>query len=260
MAGAIKHKQPLSLLDLCDELLLHVFTFLDVPELLNTSRTCHPLRTISLDPLLHRSRLHEASQRLSLSLSLRPSFSSLRPPISTIYLSRTHLAARFISRRLISHRLNRSLSRRPSASDLVDYNILPAECCAHNRATGEVMWGCGGVAPGLVDARRKFERERVKDRLRGWLLGQQGGKQRGLCVAEERGWVRSREAEDAERRPDVRSLAQRFARRAKTGGIEKAGAGGNGGERHPTRAYVSRLKRFWERVGREGGSTAVAAA
>ncbi|KAI9850529.1 MAG: hypothetical protein M1838_005538 [Thelocarpon superellum] len=253
-----------SLLALCDELLLHIFAFLDVPELLNSSRTCHRLRHISLDPILHQHRLHHASQCLSHQLDRRRSLSSLLPPTSTIYLSRTHSAARALSRSLIAIRLNRSLSHRPSASSLVTSNILPSECCRHDAATGEVIYG-GGVAPLLVGARRSVERERVKDRLRGSV-----GARKGREVAEKRGWISaagSSGAREERERPNVRNMAARFARRARVATSEASGreAGSSrwgravaaAKEREkaraleaPTRAKVLGLRRFWESVGR----------
>jgi len=233
---------PLTLLALCDELLLHIFAFLDVPELLNTSRVCHRLRHISLDPILHAHRLQYASSFLSHSLAHRPPLASLLPPSSTIYLSSTHLAARNLSRSLISIKLNRSLSRRPSASSLVSSNILPEECCRHDPETGEVVWG--GVAPSIIEVKRKIEREKLKDGLRSWIAGR-------AKVAEKRArGVSQRE------KPSVRNLVQRFARR----GVAKEGTEPNWGPRavekrsrtsEPTRAHVLRLRKFWEGVGRQ---------
>ncbi|KAI9818850.1 MAG: hypothetical protein M1827_007671 [Pycnora praestabilis] len=199
-----------TLLGLCDELLLHIFAFLDVPELLSASRQ-------------------------------RPSLSSIAPPTSTIYLSSTYLAGRRLSRSLISIRLNRSLSHRPSASSLISVNILPEECCRHDRETGEVLWG-GGLAPSIIEVKRKVEREKVKDGLRAWLAGRAEVVER-----------RSQRGGDKEK-PSVRSLVQRFARR--TGGKDgrecrwsypSAEKRRRGGE--PARANVLGLRKFWEGVG-----------
>ncbi|KAI9759245.1 MAG: hypothetical protein M4579_002454 [Chaenotheca gracillima] len=265
-------KPPLSLLNFCDEVLLNIFEFLDIPELLNTSRTCHHLRSIALDPLLHRTRLHEASNRLSQSLALRPPLASLQPPTSTIYLTSTHQAARTLSRRLIAGRLNRSLSRRPSASDLVGCNILPGECCAHDKATGQIVWGGTWgvvVAPGLVGARRKIERERVKDRLRRWLATrqQQYQQQRGrrrLSPLHQTPYRNSDSspfnspATSPRSSPHVKSLVRRFARSSRVGissstAVEAFGSDTSAATCRPTRSHVSRLRSFWERVGHEAG-------
>ncbi|KAI9800955.1 MAG: hypothetical protein M1833_003092 [Piccolia ochrophora] len=249
-----------SLLAISDELLLHVFDFLDIPELLATSRTCHRLRSIALDPILHSHRLSHASITLSQHLPLRPALSSLHPPTSTIYLTRTHLAARALSRSLISIRLNRSLSRRPPVATLVTHNILPPECCRPDPRTGEVVYG-SGLAPSLVGARRSVERERVKDRLRTWVGERR--RERGKEVAEARGWVAAgggweeEEEEGARGRESVRSLVRRFAGRAR--GLERrenrwdrAVRERKGGRDPPPRAHVLGLRRFWERVGKEG--------
>ena len=97
-------------------------------------------------------------------LPQRPPLSSLQPPVATIYLTRTHLAARKLSRSLLCIRLQRGLARRPKASTLVSQNILPSECCSLRRS-GEVIWGAG-VAGALVERKRKLEREQMKASLR----------------------------------------------------------------------------------------------
>ncbi|KAI9826568.1 MAG: hypothetical protein M1832_006164 [Thelocarpon impressellum] len=231
------------MLTLSDELLLHIFAFLDVPELLSASRTCHRLRHISIDPILHQRRLAAASATLSHQLTHRPSLSSLAPPTSTIYLTRTHLAARALSRSLVAIRLNRSLSRRPSAVSLVKSNILPRECCGPDGGYGV---GAGCISPALIGARRSVERERVKDRLR----QQQVGAAKGRELAQNRGWLA---AEDADRekereRPSVRHLAARFTRWGR--GRDRDGRK-RAVEMGPPRAKVLGLRRFWEGVGRE---------
>jgi len=227
---------PISLLHFCDELLLHVLAYLEIPELLACSRTCHHLRSLAADPILHRNRLLDASYRLSLSLSHRPTLSFLRPPTSAIYLTPTLVAARKISRSLISIRLSRSLSKRPSVSRLVESNILPEEC-----------WGPSGprcISPGLVGVKRGLERERVKDGLRGWLKGRKREEMERRMREGELGEVKS-----------VKGMARRFAVGRETG--ENRWGSGAGEKRkrgdrnpNPTRAHVLGLRKFWEGVGK----------
>ncbi|KAI9718769.1 MAG: hypothetical protein M1812_003943 [Candelaria pacifica] len=233
----------LSLLALCDELLLLIFSSLDIPELLSASRVCYRLRSIALDPILHAHRLQYASILLAYSLPQRPPLSSLLPPISTIYLSSTRFRARTLSRCFISIKLNRSLSRRPSASSLISSNILPEECCRQDSRTGQIVWG-GGVAPGIIGMKRKIEKERLKDGLRAWIARRADAVEKRLHSGQER------------EKPSVRNLVQRFARRA--GGKEREGRWGRGvlekrkRSSDPTRTHVLGLKRFWEGVGRSG--------
>jgi len=100
------------------------------------------------------------------------------------------------------------------------------------------------LAPSLIETKRRVEREKVKDILRGWV---EEWRRKG-CEN------RMKEGEgEGERRTDVRRLVKRFAR-------------GNGGEgerlwldkgvekrrEEPTRAKVLGLRRFWEKVGRDG--------
>lgn len=254
-----------SLSAICDELLLLILRFLDIPDLLALSRVRTPprttsaaetltctlqtsqhLRALARDPLLHAYRLHRASARLSEHLPQRPSLSSLRPPSGRIYLSQTHILARSVSRQLISISLKRSLSRRPPASSLVEHNILPEACYGR---------GKGGLAPGLVGAKRSVERERVKDSLRGWLEGKRERVER------------ERQSGRGEEERSVRGLVRRFtAWRGAAGDVppapERTAAGSGSAEvrvrqarwvpaskrprDEPTRAHVLGLRRFWE--------------
>ena len=100
-----------------------------------------------------------------------------------------------------------------------------------------------GLAPSLVETKRKIERERVKDVLRGWV---EDWRRRGSD---------SREGETENQRPDVRRMARKFARDGRVGDREKESRWGKSARREremPTRAKVLGLKRFWEKIGREG--------
>ena len=296
---------PPALLALSDELLLHVCAFLDVPELLSVSRvmripiplpvsstaianpklttrvqTCHRLRRISLDPILHHTRLFITTPlTISYHLPRRPSLITLRPPASTIYLTTIHLAARALSRALTALHLKARLSRRPPISLLVSHNILPTECCKHDHTTGEVIYG--GLAPGLIGLKRSVEKERVKDRLRRWVVGER--RMGVMRVAAERGWVDTLRGQELmgrgkdRERLSVRLLVQRFARRARglDGGGGAAMTTGRWGRsavtttmttakdrsrvrEAPTRAHVLALRRFWEGVSQREGNCVVA--
>lgn len=139
------------------------------------------------------------------------------------------MLVRSLSRQLVSIRLKQSLLRRPSATSLVKVNILPIECCRRSSSTGEVVWG-EGVSPGLVEAKRRIERERVKDGLRAWL-------ERKAAQVHERG--------EGERR-SVRGLIRLFtARKNATENREKRGPAKRPSS-EPTRAHVHHMRRFWE--------------
>lgn len=107
---------------------------------------------------------------------------------------------------------------------------MPKECCRIDRVTGEVRFGVG-VSPGIVSVRRRVEWEGLRDRLRGWI--------------EERRQREARERPREEKAPGVRVLVRRFAR--------PRGEGERRRKVEPPRANVLGLRRFWERVGREGG-------
>jgi hypothetical protein len=222
---------PYSLSNLPSELLLHILSFLDIPDLLTLSRTSHLIRQLCLDPLLHSLRLHRASFTIERSLPLRPPLAELMA--HRIYITRTTLAARNLGRNLIKIKLNRQLLRRPSAEHLVELGVLPAECFRHGRG--------GGLAPGLVETKRKVEKERVKDLLRGWV---EDWRKRG---------DESLRGNADEEKPDVRRIAKRFAREG-SGSMRELPIWGRRVDvkEAPTRAKVLGLRRFWEKVGRDG--------
>lgn len=103
------------------------------------------------------------------------------------------------------------------------------------------------MAPSLVEAKRRIEKERVKDVLRHWVEEWR-----------RKGWE-SREEVGMEQKPDVRRIARRFARSGNPiGGAEReresrwGRCAGENKREMPTRAKVLGLRRFWEKVGREG--------
>ncbi|KAE9380946.1 hypothetical protein N431DRAFT_290696, partial [Stipitochalara longipes BDJ] len=221
------------------ELLLHILTYLDIPDLLPLSRTSHHFRHLTLDPLLHSARLHRASVILNHEIPLRPSLVDLIR--DQIYVTRTTMAARLLGRRLIGIMLNRKLGRRPGVEELVERGVLAGECFGKGgMAPGLVetkrKGGKGvGMAPSLVGTKRRVERERVRDFLRGWVeeWRQKGSEIKGR--EEERVEVRRM----ARRFVDTKKEVPRWGRRVET-------------REAPTRAKVLGLRRFWEKVGKEG--------
>ncbi|KAI0836284.1 hypothetical protein F5Y06DRAFT_298642 [Hypoxylon sp. FL0890] len=188
----------LSLDGLPNEILMHILTFLDVSDLLATSRINHHFRTLCLHPILHTLRLRRARSSLP-PLLTSPSRPTLAELIARhIFLTHTTQISRRLARNLVAIRLSRRLPLRPSAESLVQRGVLPPEVVE------------GSVAPGLVAKKRAVEKEKLKDGLRRWV------------GAVWRGEVR-------ERSEGVRKWE------------EHAGVG-----------RVWRLRRFWERVGRDG--------
>ncbi|KAF9880534.1 F-box domain-containing protein [Colletotrichum karsti] len=149
--------------ELPNELLLHILGYLDVNDLLSTSRTNHHLRHLSLSPILHHYRLRHTRAILS-PLLASPSRPSLAELIArSIFLTHTSVVSRRLARSLVSIRLSRRLAARPSAEALVERAVLPPEC-----VPGMSMVQ---VAPSLVAKRRAIEKEKVKDGLRKWVEG-----------------------------------------------------------------------------------------
>ncbi|KAG0651792.1 hypothetical protein D0Z07_1962 [Hyphodiscus hymeniophilus] len=221
-----------TLSSLPNEIIIQILKHLDIADLLPLTRTSHHLRSLSLDPLLHSYRLHRASLALNHYMPMRPSLTSLMH--QRIYITRTTLAARHLGRNLIKIKLNRKLLGRPSAETLVEKGVLPSECYAKGKG--------GYLAPSLVETKRKVEKERVKDVLRHWV---EEWRTKGWESREEAGWEK----------PNVRRIARRFARSGTNVERERQKWGRAASEdlrEMPTRAKVLGLRRFWEKIGREG--------
>ncbi|RGP76121.1 f-box domain-containing [Fusarium sporotrichioides] len=150
-----------SLEDLPNEVLFHIMGFLDVNDLLSTSRTSHLLRDISQAPILHHYRLLRARKDLTLRL-WSPSRPSLADLIArSIFRTNTSIVSRRLARSLVSIRLSRRLAARPSAASLVERSVLPKECVPGMASVH--------VAPAIVAKKKAIEKEKVKDGLRQWI-------------------------------------------------------------------------------------------
>ncbi|KAI1101765.1 hypothetical protein F4804DRAFT_289897 [Jackrogersella minutella] len=187
----------LSLDVLPNEVLVHILTFLDVSDLLATSRINHHFRNLCLHPILHTLRLRRA--RMSLPpLLTSPSRPTLAELIARhIFLTHTTQISRRLARNLVAIRLSRRLPLRPSAESLVQRGVLPPEVVE------------GSIAPGLVAKKRAVEKEKLKDSLRRWV--------------------------GAVWRDEVKEKSEGVRKKE-----ERAGVG-----------RVWRLRRFWERVGKD---------
>ena len=191
----------------------------------------HRLRSISLDRVLHLQLLHNSSVHLSLFLSRRPPLRSLQPPASAIYLTRTHVAARRLHFRLLSATLNRSLSRRPSVSSLVNARILPKDCCRRDRSSGEMII----TYFKLSERRRRLEFENFREGMQDWL------EKKARAIKKHKSHVGG-----------VGILVWRFTKRGKgTDGLPTGSSTRACSDTH----HVSSLRRFWEDMGAGGSST-----
>ncbi|RMD39632.1 hypothetical protein DV735_g5493, partial [Chaetothyriales sp. CBS 134920] len=137
------------------EVLLRVLSYLQVDDLLRVSRACHLLRDLACDPLLHLQRLHHAAYTLQRALSQRPSKAALSPPNAWIWLGRTNVLSRQISRSLIKIRLSHNLEQRPHARDLVQRAILPQACTSYLSV----------VSPALIQSQRAIQKQKLRDNL-----------------------------------------------------------------------------------------------
>jgi hypothetical protein len=222
------------------EVVLRVLSYLSIPDLFSLTRTSHLLRQLACDPILHVQRLHLATHTLSISLPQRPAIETLRPPRAAIYLNRTHVLSRAVSRSLIKVRLNHSLSNRPPATLLVDRAILFRECTSYSSPISPALIqshravlkqrlrsGLGkklerrpsltslvslnilpeecasrSISPALVARRRQVIKESLKDGLRAWVEGR-------AVLAQKRKAVEL----DAAERITVKNLVKRYTSR-----------------------------------------------
>lgn len=169
-------QSPPALEKLPNELLMHILTFLDIPDLLTTTRLNHHLRALSTTPILHAYRLRQTRLLLPPSLESRPNLADLIQ--KHIFLTPTTVVSKRLARSLVSIRLSRKLSSRPKAQDLVHRAVLPQECVPR-----EGKW----EAPAIVQRKKVIERERIKDGLRRWLEGRWLG-EKGRRETEIRQW------------------------------------------------------------------------
>ncbi|KAK4039615.1 hypothetical protein C8A01DRAFT_46945 [Parachaetomium inaequale] len=166
-----------------------------VDEELEAVDTSHHLRTLSLTPHIHATRLRRTRTLLPplLTSPARPSRADLIR--RSIVLTHTTFASRRLARSLASIRLARNLASRPSAETLVERCVLPAECLPPSSSSSSFCSkrGVVAVAPGLVARKRAVEKERVKDGLRGWVgsvwKGEVGRREEGVRRWEERAGV-----------------------------------------------------------------------
>lgn len=149
-----------SLPSLPSELLLHILSYLDIPDLLSLSRTMRYLRTISLDPLLHTHRLQRASVILSRAIPSRPPLTELMA--RRVYITRITLTALNLGRNLTMIKLKRRLERRPTVEHLIELGVLPPECSLTQ------SYGMS-TTPSLYRRQKVVQKEQVKDFLAKWI-------------------------------------------------------------------------------------------
>lgn len=226
--------------ELPTELLIRILSYLDVNDLHHVARTCHTLRDLACDPLLHLERLHRVHFSLSTALEHRPSRASLSPPNAWIWLSKTNVLSRQISKSLVRIRLSHNLEHRPQAHELVARSILPSTCTTYSSLVSPALIQshqavekaqkahklgrklerrpsvaslvslnimpeeCARrtMSPTIFATRRRIIREKLKDGLRAWIEG------RGVQAQK-----RKADEMEATERSTVRNLAKRFTAR-----------------------------------------------
>ena len=168
--------------------------------------------------------------------------------------------------------LGRKLGARPRLEVLVQSNIMPGECVRGDGNGGAAKVVV--VSPGLVAARRRVMKERLKDGLRAWVQsrGWEAQRRRGREVDEgermtvralvRRYTVRGKMVEERDGIcEDVVEIEKRLAQRRWRREMRECGDDGGVGRRgldvqdadtgawgRPSRAKVLGLRRFWEGV------------
>lgn len=109
---------------------------------------------------------------------------------------------------------------------MISDNKIPHECCKYDRNSGEFVLGTG-VAGGLVERKRRLEREHIKEGLRVWL---------------ER---KARDIGSRKKEGGVGVMVWRFSRKMKLGERDEGSAAL---PQRPQKDRVTGLRRFWEGV------------
>lgn len=124
---------------------------------------------------------------------------------------------------------------------MIERGVLPAPYY-RKPGDGAAGWEPVRIAPALLEIARGLERERIKDRLRGWV----GDRRPSLADAERVGWIEKAYLE--EERPRVRDMATRFTRRCNGGNQRQNLRWGRGRvlRNDPPRAHVLSLRTYFE--------------
>lgn len=197
---------------------------------LTSVQVCTRLRKLALDPVLHIYRRRYSSSTLSVRLTKRQPLYTLAPPAAAIYLTSTHYAAKKLHWSLVSIKLNRSLSRRPTLSSLVGANVIPRECCRRDRNSGDYTMARAGHGF-FVERKRRLEREQLKQGLRVWM---------------------ERKAKEIRKRKKdymgVGILIWRFSKKPKGTDLARTPSGNGTFDGVPGNGHVLDMRTFWEGI------------
>ena len=193
-----------------------------------TKQTNHHLRALAVHPITHRYRLRQARAALPplLTSPSRPTLPELMA--RHIFQTRTTQASRRLARNLAAIRLSRRLPQRPSAESLAQRGVLPPEC----------VFGSGGSGRGTPQSGRGAQE------TAGPGPGPLGGVVRmsPALVARKRAVERER----------LKDGLRRWVGAVWRGEVSQRGEGVRRDDESAGVGRVWRLRRFWERVGREG--------
>ena len=126
---SINHYEPFRLLELPLEVLIKVLIFLDVPDLISLSKTCHYLKEVANERFISRCRFYYTRNRLNCRLGLRPDTTVLYEqhiiPNKDITVSAELLStASTLEKNLRRDSLSKSLRKRPSIEELKQKRIV----------------------------------------------------------------------------------------------------------------------------------------
>lgn len=180
---ALNPSEPFPLLRLPETLVLHVFSYLDLPDLGLVAATGHPdLVSYSEERVLHVRRLKSVGPSVERHLRTRPGRLDLgvmqhlkglnvqTRAANGQYLGSPTSQRRFdaamrIGREMLARRLAKGLDSRPSLESLIRRNILDPELLFSMSAPPRTALNRLRISPTLAPALRLLKRERTKDEL-----------------------------------------------------------------------------------------------
>lgn len=117
------------LMNLPIEVLIKVLIFLDIPDLINLSRTCTLLKRLSNDRFISSSRFLYTKDKIGISIQNRPSIDSLYmrhiiPSKSPNFNPNQLLIVSMLTKSIVKDNLKKKLQTRPCLQELKEKNIL----------------------------------------------------------------------------------------------------------------------------------------
>jgi len=120
---------PFRLMNLPVEIIIKILVFLDIPELINLSRTCTLLKRLANDKFISSSRFLYTKDKIGISIQNRPNIDALYmrhiiPVKSPHFNPNQMLIVSMLTKSIVKDNLKKKLERRPNLNELKEKNIV----------------------------------------------------------------------------------------------------------------------------------------